>query len=43
METLAIRMTVTRSGNIALLLLHSDKKIARRAFDSTDYNNLQYQ
>ncbi|WP_311378523.1 hypothetical protein [Alloprevotella tannerae] len=26
MATLAIRMTVTRSGNIALLLLHSDKK-----------------
>ena len=26
MATLAIRMTVTRSGNIALLLPHSDKK-----------------
>ena len=26
MATLAIRITVTRSGNIALLLLHSDKK-----------------
>ena len=43
MATLAIRITVTRSGNIALLLLHSDKKIARRAKWSADYNNLQYQ
>ena len=43
METLAIRMTVTRSGSIVLLLPHSDKKIVRRPFGSADYNNLQYQ
>ncbi|WP_454897382.1 hypothetical protein [Alloprevotella tannerae] len=43
MATLAMRITVAQRGSIVLLLPHSDKKIARRAFDSADYNNLQYQ